>query len=191
MNPLADILARNQGQVLTPELIIGILHGFDRAAPDEIVSVMPGGPAAPPIPTSDPRLVVDDKARVGDWVARRVGLQHGNWGDFGAVGLLDKPGGELVAGTILNGINGTNAFAHVAFSGPWALKRVLIYAFFDYAFRQLDLERLTGTVEADNEAALRFDKHLGFVEEFRIPMGSAPDIIQLVLWRDQCRWLSR
>ncbi len=190
MNPLLDILARNQGQVLTPELITGILHSFDLALPDQVYSVLPFRTVAEYAGTDDPRLVYNDRERVGAWVAQRVGMES-HWGAFAALGLLDRPGGELVAGIVLSDITATNACAHVAFEGKHALKRVLIHAFFDYAFNQLDLHRLTGLVDADNHAALKFDQHLGFEYEFTIPDGNAGDLIQLVLWRDKCRWLRR
>lgn len=191
MNPLVDILARNQGQVLTPELVRGILAGYDAALPEQVYAIAPGRDVPPPTVASDPRLVVHDKQGVGEWVAQRLGQPAINWGGFGAIGLLDRPGGQLVAGTIVNGLYDTNGYAHVAFEGKHALKRVLLYAFFDYAFNQLGLERLTGTVASTNADALRFDQHLGFRHECTIPMGSAPDIIQLVMWRDECRWIRR
>ena len=191
MSPFIDILLRNQGQVLTPELVRGIVLSVDEALPDQVYAAMPGGAVPHPSALNDPRLVTDDKHRVGEWVAQRLGQPAINWGGFGAIGLLDPSGEQLVAGTVINGIYDTNGFAHVAFEGKHALKRSLIYAFFDYAFNQLGLERLTGTVDSTNADALRFDQHLGFRHEFTIPMGSAPDLIQLVMWRDQCRWIKR
>ena len=189
MNPLIEILARNEGQVLTPELITGILTGVDAALPDALWASLPMR-TPPDAISADPRLVCDDRDRVGEWVAQRVGMQ-GHWGGFGAIGLLHPVEDRLVAGVVLAGLTATNAFMHVAFDGKHALKRSLIYATFDYAFNQLDLTRVTGTVDVDNEAALRFDKHLGFEEEFIIPDGNAGDVVQLVMWRHKCRWLKR
>jgi len=188
MNPLADILARNQGNLLTPELVWGILRAYDESVPETVYAGASGVVPPEPAPHEDPRLVVNDKDRVGTWVAQRVS-QLAPWGGFGAIGLLDRPGGDLVAGTVLNNITGTNATAHVAFEGRHSLKRVLLRAFFDYAFNQLDLERLTGLVDADNSDALRFDLHLGFKHEFTIPRGNGGDVHQLVMWRSDCRWL--
>lgn len=191
MNPLADILARNQGQVLTPELIWGIVKAQEIAEPENVFAgLAPSIRPEDPHPYGDPRLVVNDRERVGEWLAQRVG-QSAEWGGFGAIGLLDRPGGDLVAAGLLNNITSTNATAHVAFAGKYALKRVLLRAFFDYAFNQLDLERLTGLVDDDNEAALRFDLHLGFEHEFTIPNGNAGNVHQLVMWRDKCRWIKR
>lgn len=190
MNPLHDILTRNLGARLTPELILGILHGFEAALPEAVCTMIPTCPPSPPAATADPRLVVDDRARVGAWVAARVG-RCAAWGGFSALGWLDAPGGELVAGVVVEGMTSTNAFMHVAFAGRYALKRGLLWATFDYVFNQLGLERVTGLVDAGNAEALRFDRHLGFEPEFVIPRGNGGDVVQLVMWRDRCRWIKR
>ena len=189
MNPLHDILHRNLGARLTPELIIGILHGFEASCPDAVCTMIPTIHPSTPMATADPRLVVDDRGRVGDWVADRVG-RRAAWGGFSALGWLNAPGGELVAGVVIEGVTATNAFMHVAFAGRYALKRGLLWATFDYVFNQLGLERVTGMVEAGNTEALRFDQHLGFEPEFVIPRGAGGDVVQLVMWRDRCRWIS-
>jgi hypothetical protein len=189
MNPLVEILTRNQGQVLTPELIVGILHGFDAALPEHMCSVLPTRIVPEPV-NADPRLLCNDRERVGEWVAKRVG-QLVDWGGFAAIGLLDDKLENLVAAGLLNNITATNANAHIAFDGKYALKRVLIRAFFDYAFNVLRLERLTGLVDADNEDALRFDYHIGFKHEFTIKNGNGGDVMMLVMHRDDCRWIKR
>ncbi|MCK7581118.1 MAG: GNAT family N-acetyltransferase [Chromatiales bacterium] len=191
MSPLHDILTRNLGSRLTPELAAGIIHGYESAVPDALCTAVATRPSAPPSGTASPRLVVDDKESVGLWVARRLGMSAARWGEFNAIGWLDRPGGSLVAGVVVEGVTATNAFMHVAFSGRYALKRGLIYATFDYVFNQLGLERVTGVVDAGNAAALRFDQHLGFEPEFVIPRGNGGDVVQLVMWRDRCRWIKR
>jgi len=192
MNPLAEILFRNQGQVLTPELIWGIVKAQEFAEPESVFAgIAPGRRPEDPYPMQDdPRLVINDRNRVGEWIAQRIGVTP-HWGGFGAIGLLDHPGSQLVAGALLNNITSTSASAHVAFAGKYSLKRILLLAFFDYAFNQLDLDRLTGLVDSTNEDALRFDMHLGFEHEFTIPNGNAGDVHQLVMWRDKCRWIQR
>jgi hypothetical protein len=47
-----------------------------------------------------------------------------------------------------------------------------------------------GLVNADNHAALTFDRHFGFVENTRIPDGAGEcDLVVLTLRREDCRWL--
>lgn len=187
MTPLQQILARNAGSLLTPELIVGIVQGYETTIADSVYSTLATIDPIPPS-VSDPRIETDRHV-VGPWVAQRVGLLSGNWGSFAALGWRGAPHEPLVAGCILNNITDTNANAHVAFEGKYALKRSLLYGFFDYAFNQLGLERVTALVDADNEAALRFDQHLGFVPEFVIPKGNGVDVVMLVMWKDACRWI--
>ena len=183
-----QILDRNAGSVLTPELISGIVAALDLAYPDSVFSSVPVRPTEWPV-VNDPRLCTD-RAMVGDWVAQRTG-HFGDWGNHGAIGLYSPDGSRLVAGCVINNITETNAYPHVACVGKHAFKRVFFHAVFDYAFRQLDLERLTATVDEDNTAALRFDEHMGFEREHVIKNGNAGDVIMLVMWRDRCRWLNR
>lgn len=188
MTPLVEILARNQGQVLTPELISGILHQFDALLPEHVCSTLPGR-VTPPPDLRHPRLICDQE-RVSDWVAERVD-RVGDWGAHKALGALDDDLRELVAGVVITDITNTNAFVHVAIDGRCVLRRAFLWAFFDYVFNQLDLTRITGMVRASNQDALRFDQHLGFELESVIPQGAGEDVLMLVMWRDKCRWLRR
>lgn len=192
MQVLADILTRNAGQVLTPELVTGILYAYHEALPEAVCSAMPGREApdiALPEGLRHPRIVCDQE-RVGDWVAERVN-RAGEWGSYKALGALSEDGDALVAGVVITDITNTNAFIHVAIEGRMTLKRAFLWAFFDYVFNQLDLERVTGLVRADNADALRFDKHLGFEVEGVIQRGADVDVLMLVMWRERCRWLRR
>lgn len=183
---LYPILARNQGNVLTAELAVGIAQAYDRAAHAPVFSSLPTREFAPPYYQGD-CLVCDDRERVGEWVARKIG-RLGRWGEFAAIGQEDKAG-ELVAGMVLEALTSNNSMVHFAIADGARLRREFIYSCMDYAFNQLDLERLTAHVSADNEAALRFDLHFGFEQEFLIPKGDVCDVHQLVLWRDRCRFL--
>lgn len=185
MNALERTLRTNQHNRLTPELIDGILRAVE-VPPDSVFSSVALREADLPR-LGDARLLTDDRERVGAWVAQRIGM-HAPWGGMAAIGLLDGQG-ELAAGCVLTGITATNAFAHVACVGKHAFRRVFFYAVFDYAFRQLGLERLSAHVDADNAPALAFDLHLGFEVETVLARGNGGDVIQLVLWKDRCRWL--
>lgn len=188
MNELAQILQRNQGQVLTPELVTGILQGYEYVRHGPVDSGIPTREMADPN-HAGAFLVCNDRERVGAWVAQRIGML-GSWGEFTAIGQEDTDG-ELAVGAVITGQTDTNAFAHLAIADKAKLHLGMVRAFFDYAFNQLDLERLTAHVDADNEAALRFDLHIGFEHEFTIPKGNGVDVHQLVMWRDRCRWIKR
>ncbi len=101
--------------------------------------------------------------------------------------------GELVAGVVYEGFNGSNMWIHVAaLPGARWLVRSYLYACFYYPFGLCGVERLSGYVNASNAAARRFNEHLGFQEEARL-RGAAPDggdVIVYVMWKRECRHVS-
>jgi RimJ/RimL family protein N-acetyltransferase len=135
-------------------------------------------------------LLTTQHERVAAWVALQVGCDEHAWAQYTTLGLEKE--GELVAGVVFESFTGTAANIHVAGVGKYWMNRALLFATFDYAFRQLGLKRLTGLVEAANEHALAFDLHLGFEIEARmvdaVPSG---DVIILRMTPDNCRFLER
>ena len=188
---LSNILHRNQGQVLTPELIAGIVLAMqqeERLVTGEPPMTLPTGytPTVPLRP-SNKRLVLDDHPRVAAFVAQQTDSDM-NWIGYFGLGLeLD---GELVAGVIIESYTGRNANIHVAGIGKHWLNRNYLAVVFDFCFNRLGLQRLTGLVEADNAAALRFDTHLGFKHEYTMPDGGRHgDLHILCMRREDCRYL--
>lgn len=188
---IADILHRNQGQVLTPELIAGIVLAMqqeERLVTGEPPLTLPTGytPTVPLRP-SNKRLVLDDHPRVAAFVAQQTDSDM-NWIGYFGLGLeLD---GELVAGVIIESYTGRNANIHVAGIGKHWLNRNYLAVVFDFCFNRLGLQRLTGLVEAGNTAALRFDTHLGFKHEHTMPDGGRHgDLHILCMRREDCRYL--
>jgi RimJ/RimL family protein N-acetyltransferase len=62
---------------------------------------------------------------------------------------------------------------------------------FHYPVVECGVDRVSGWVEASNEAARRFVEHLGFREEARLK-GAARDggdVILYVMWREDCRYV--
>lgn len=146
------------------------------AAPGRVASV----------PCSLAMLVFDFDA-VFQFVQRRVpGLSRTD--DARAIGWSHS--GALVAGVIYEGFNGHNCWMHVAAEpGARWLRREYLLVCFAYPFLVCGLRRVSGYVEASNEAARRFDEHLGFVEEARL-RGAASDggdVIIYVMRREDCR----
>lgn len=185
---IAELLWRNQGAVLTPELVMGLCLGLDSILSQPVASSVPSTQAPDYQGADHPRLVADDRVRVARWVAERVG-QHELWSGFGAIGLADREG-HLVAGFVVEGLTGTNAFVHIAGEGRRWLNKSFLFACFDYVFNQIGLKRITGMVPVANKDALRFDKHLGFIEEFVIKDGNpSGDVAVLGMRREDCRWL--
>jgi len=136
---------------------------------------------------STSQLVLYDKERVGAWVAEEVD-QHGGWGSFYAFGAAIDD--ELVAGVVINNMNGANATCHIAIKKRTKLLIPLFKIVCKYVFLQCKLKRLTGMVPTNEPHIIAFDKHLGFEEEFVMKDGApGADMMVLVMRPDNCRWL--
>jgi L-amino acid N-acyltransferase YncA len=110
--------------------------------------------------------------------------------DMTAIGM--EWGGELRAAAVYQGYNGHNVWMHIAAQpgGRWLTRDALRYAFV-YPFSELGVDRISGYVNASNQAARRFDEHLGFRPEATL-QGAAADggdvIVYVMRWQD-CRFL--
>lgn len=136
-----------------------------------------------------PQSLVYDLPRVSAFVrALLPGLRRSE--DMVAIGL--ERAGRLVAGVLYEGINPHNAWMHVAAEpGARWLTREYLRACFAYPFEVCGVRRVSGYVDADNEASMRFCRHLGFREE-AVLRGAAVgggSVIVMVMWRTECRFL--
>jgi RimJ/RimL family protein N-acetyltransferase len=135
------------------------------------------------------RIVVGEKERVGQWVALRV-RRDTAWADYEAIGL--ERDGELIAGVIFDSyVQDARCCMHVAAVGSEWLNREYLYVCFRYAFVTMNCNVVIGLVNADNPQALKFDRHLGFEEQCRLPGGAGDcDLVVLAMQRKTCRWLN-
>lgn len=123
------------------------------------------------------------------WVAERTtDTYYPNSG----VGIGIQKDGRITAGVLFNGYCGRSIQIHVAKEPDAYINREWLFVLFDYAFRQLGVNKIIGIVDSTNEAALRFDKHIGFVEEAVIKdAGKHGDMHVLTMTREQCRFLRK
>lgn len=132
-------------------------------------------------------MIVFDVERIGPWVCARAG---GTYFPGACQGIGLERDGELIAGVLYDQFNGRAIQMHVAAVGRRWLNREYLRICFDFPFNQLKVQKLIGLVDSTNADALRFDQHLGFVEEARLTdAGSKADLIILTMTRQQCRWL--
>lgn len=134
------------------------------------------------------RLVFDDRERVGRWVAHG-GDPLARYGNYYAMGA--ERNGEMVAGIVVDHLaEGANAFTHIRVTKPGKDLHALLRAFFDYAFNQCRLKRVSGMCPSTNAKALAFDKKVGFEVEFVIKDGvPGGDMLLLVMRPESCKWL--
>jgi RimJ/RimL family protein N-acetyltransferase len=134
------------------------------------------------------RIVWDQPERVMRFVAERVG--ECEFFGYTAIGL--ERNGELVAGVVFEQHNGPNVMMHVASDGSrqW-MTPAYMAACFRYPFLQLNVNRVSGLVRADNAAAQQFDVKLGFVREGTVRCGAADgtDLFLYGMLRNECRYL--
>lgn len=131
-------------------------------------------------------MIVADAARIGPWVCARTG---GTFEPGCSTAMGWEIDGELVAGVLFDQFNGRSICMHVAAERP--VTRSYTRACFSYVFNQLGVMKAIGLVDSTNAKALRFDSHLGFVEEARIKdAGKFGDLVILTMTRQQCRWLN-
>lgn len=136
------------------------------------------------------KLITDDKARVNQWLYRRVGRDN-PWQSektFNAVGV--EKDGELIAGVIFDSFSpGARCTMHCAGEGNWCSRKLLKFCF-NYVFNIAKCKVVINTVAATNEKSIDFTKHVGFKEVARIKDGAGDcDLVALVLHRDDCRWI--
>lgn len=127
---------------------------------------------------------------IGSWVAERIGNTTG-WNAFRAIGLAE--GGNLLVGIVYTDFLHPTISMHVAaVPGRRWMNRDILRIAFEYPFKACDCARVTGWVAADNEDALRFDKHLGFREEGRMrkALPGGRDLLLLGMLKEECRWIS-
>jgi len=132
--------------------------------------------------------IVFDTRRIFDFVQQRNPL---SWIE-GCKGIGLERDGELIAGVIYEGFNGTNIWMHVAAvpGARWMTREYLRYCF-HYPFIELGCRYVRGYVEASNHAARRFDEHLGFTQAAVLP-GAATDggdVILYVMPKEGCRYV--
>lgn len=121
------------------------------------------------------------------WTAERTG---GDYHAGSGQGIGWERDGKLIAGVLYDNFNGRSVQMHVAAEGKHWLVREYLRTCFDYPFNQLKVNKVIGLVDSTNLDALRFDRHLGFVDEHVIKdAGKYGDLHILTMTREQCRFL--
>ncbi|MFN9029635.1 MAG: GNAT family N-acetyltransferase [Betaproteobacteria bacterium] len=128
-------------------------------------------------------LVYGQDERVTAWVAAQSGDAPPP--PTAAVGY--ERNGELAAGTYFDGCSDNNIFCHIASTG--LLPRELLQAAMAYAYRQLELERMTLIVHDDNERCINLCLGLGAeLEGVMARARKGGDILLFVLWNTNRFW---
>lgn len=99
---------------------------------------------------------------------------------------------DVAVAVAYNGFVGRTCCMHSVIQKPEFVTRGMVRETFAFPFNVCGVEAVLALVDSTNDAALRFDKHLGFTEIARIPNGGTTgDLIVLQMLRADCRWLPK
>lgn len=91
-----------------------------------------------------------------------------------------------------NGFIGRTCCMHAVIQRPDLVSPRLVRETFEFPFLHCDCEAVLGFVDSTNDAALSFDRRLGFKDIAVIPNGGPDaDLIILRMMRADCRWLRK
>lgn len=97
---------------------------------------------------------------------------------------------DVAVAVAYNGFVGRCCFMHTVITRPECVTRAVVREAFNYPFVVCNCEAIVALVDSGNEAALSFDKRLGFTEIARIPhAGPEGDLVILRMLRSECKWL--
>lgn len=122
---------------------------------------------------------------VVDWVALKTRSDF----DSASIGIGLEHSGKIVAGVAYEKFNGRNVFMHHAIEGR--ITRQYLWTVFDYPFNQLKVERVTGTIPAENFKSRNFAERVGFkIEVVLKDAHPSGDILYYVGRRRDFRWIN-
>lgn len=134
------------------------------------------------------KVIYGEDKRVREWVGAQIDEVYPEHAT--AIGL--EQDGELIAGVVFDLYTGPSISMHVAaVPGKRWMTKDFLWRCFAYPFLQLQCNRITGLVRADNLVAQKFDEHLGFKREglLRKAAADGTDYVLYGMLREECRWL--
>ena len=132
-------------------------------------------------------ILTENQTELAFWFAAQAGLPAPK--SMRYIGC--EVAGDIVFATAFENFNGASMYIHIASDGSKRMTRNFVDACFDYAFNHCQAKMLIGPVAASNKAALRLNKHFGFVIS-HVLEDAHPDgaLVYTVLRRENCRFLS-
>lgn len=121
------------------------------------------------------------------WLCDQIGCAPFDY-PYRTIASIDE---GFAAVAVLERVSEDGAYIHVAARNAHAMTpKFLAQVFYD-AFVYLNLPRITGLVPVSNKAALKFDRHLGFVTEGLMRKAcNGEDLVILGMLKEECRFIS-
>lgn len=106
-------------------------------------------------------------------------------------GIVAYREGEVVAAVALDSWSHNSVSIHIAITAPLVLKNGFAEEVFNYIFNTTGRRVVIGITPADNLAALKFNRHIGLVEVYRIKDGYAQGVDYVVqeIRKENCRYI--
>lgn len=107
-------------------------------------------------------------------------------------GIVAYKNRDIVAAIALDNWSFNSVTIHVAIDDPYVMRYGFLEECFEYIFSTCDKGVLIGITPADNARALKFNRHLGFEEIYRVQDGYkiGVDYVIQQLRRENCRYLN-
>jgi RimJ/RimL family protein N-acetyltransferase len=122
---------------------------------------------------------------IAKWVM--AGIDGGRYVE-GMQGIGDIKDDELIAGVAFESQNRNTLWGHQHITKTPSKSFWIAVA--NYIYNQCGCIRFSAIVDANNEKAIRLNKHIGFVVEATLKdAGDNGDLLIMTLWRDNCRFL--
>lgn len=108
-------------------------------------------------------------------------------------GIVAIKDGVPVAICVLDSWTTTLCEIHIWIANPMVLRRGFQQEVFGYVFGEADRLKIIGKTPSNNEKALKFIKHMGFQEIFRVKDGYdvGVDIVVSEINRDDCEYYGK
>lgn len=133
------------------------------------------------------KVRTDNQAYLRAWISGVLGTKF----DEHTTCIGQEIDGEIVAVIAYTNIQGKSCCMHSASIVPNWISKDLLWATFDYPFNKLGVKVILAVVASTNEEALKFDRHLGFVDKAYIEDAHEDgDLVILAMRKENCRWLS-
>lgn len=123
------------------------------------------------------------------WINQQVGVLQVE--DTTGIIAVDTDTNTTVGGCVMDNWTANSVQAHFMISSPLVLRHGFLEECFDFMFNHKDVKYIYGMVPADNEKALKLNKHMGFTERLRLPEAFADgvDYVVMELEKKACKHL--
>ena len=124
-----------------------------------------------------------------DWIAARAECVY----CADSKGMVAYEDGKLVGAVAFDHWSHNSVHIHIAVDNMLIFKHGWPEAVFDYIFNQCDKGIILGITPACNERSVRFIKHIGFVEVFRLKDGfeEGIDFVVTEYRKENCKYIRK